>query len=119
MVTPWLRDHTDVVIVGAGAAGNLFAAVLAKAGKSVVVLEPGPAWKTEDLYSSLIWSRRLRWGGPPVESTGGNPFGAGFNAGWGTGGAALHHYGTWPRLDAFGFHHALGPRQGARLADRL
>ncbi len=91
-------DHTDVVIVGAGAAGNLFAAVLAKAGKSVVVLEPGPAWQTSDLYSSLIWSRRLRWGGPPVESAGGNPFGVGFNGGWGTGGAALHHYGTWPRL---------------------
>lgn len=88
----------DVVIVGAGAAGNLFAAVLAKAGKSVVVLEPGPAWKTDDLVSSLMWSRRLRWGGPPVESTGANAFGAGFNMGWGTGGAALHHYGTWPRL---------------------
>lgn len=89
---------TDVVIVGAGAAGNLFAAVLAEAGKSVLVLDPGPAWKTGDLYSSLIWSRRLRWGGPAVESTGANAFGAGFNTGWGIGGAALHHYGTWPRL---------------------
>ena len=90
--------RTDAVIVGAGAAGNLFAAVLAEAGKSVLVLDPGPAWKTGDLYSSAIWSRRLRWGGPPVESTGANAFGAGFNMGWGTGGAALHHYGTWPRL---------------------
>jgi choline dehydrogenase-like flavoprotein len=90
--------RTDAVIVGAGAAGNLFAAVLAEAGKSVLVLDPGPAWKSGDLYSSSIWSRRLRWGGPPVESTGANAFGAGFNMGWGTGGAALHHYGTWPRL---------------------
>ena len=91
-------NHSDVVIVGAGAAGNLFAALLAEAGKSVTVLDAGPAWTTDDLYSSLIWSRRLRWGGPAVESTGGHPFGAGFNTGWGIGGAALHHYGTWPRL---------------------
>lgn len=91
-------DRSDVVIVGAGAAGNLFAALLAEAGKSVIVLDPGPAWKTDDLYSSLIWARRLRWGGPAVESTGAHPFGAGFNTGWGIGGAALHHYGTWPRL---------------------
>ena len=68
---------TDAVIVGAGAAGNLFAALLAEAGKSVLVLEPGPAWKTDDLFSSLIWSRRLRWGGPAVESTGAHAFGAG------------------------------------------
>lgn len=91
-------DPTDYVIVGAGAAGNVFAAVLAEAGKSVLVLDPGPAWKVEDLYSSGIWSRRLRWGGPAVESTGAHAFGAGFNTGWGIGGAALHHYGTWPRL---------------------
>lgn len=91
-------DHTEVVIVGAGAAGNLYAAILSAAGKSVRVLDPGPAWKTEDLASSLIWSRRLRWGGPAVESTGAHPFGVGFNSGWGIGGAALHHYGTWPRL---------------------
>ncbi|MBM3594862.1 MAG: GMC family oxidoreductase [Alphaproteobacteria bacterium] len=90
--------RTDAVIVGAGAAGNLFAAVLAEAGKSVLVLDSGPAWKTDDLYSSLIWSRRLRWGGAAVESTGTHAFGAGFNTGWGIGGAALHHYGTWPRL---------------------
>lgn len=90
--------HSDVVIVGAGAAGNLFAALLAEAGKAVTVLDPGPAWKTDDLFSSLIWARRLRWGGPAVESTGRHPFGAGFNTGWGIGGAALHHYGTWPRL---------------------
>lgn len=91
-------ERTEVVIVGAGAAGNLFAALLAEAGRSVIVLDPGPAWKTDDLVSSGIWARRLRWGGPPVESTGANAFGAGFNTGWGIGGAALHHYGTWPRL---------------------
>jgi choline dehydrogenase-like flavoprotein len=93
-----LPERTDAVIVGAGAAGNLYAAVLAESGKSVLVLDPGPAWKSDDLISSSIWSRRLRWGGPAIESTGRHAFGAGFNTGWGTGGAALHHYGTWPRL---------------------
>ncbi len=51
-----------------------------------------------DLISSAIWSRRLRWGGTTVATEGEHPFGYGFNAGWGLGGAALHHYGTWPRL---------------------
>jgi choline dehydrogenase-like flavoprotein len=88
----------DVAIVGAGAAGALLAAKLAEAGRSVVVFEAGPRWDASDLVSSQIWSRRLRWGGPPVATGGGDPIGMGFNAGWGVGGAALHHYGTWPRL---------------------
>lgn len=32
-------EKVDVVIVGAGASGSLFASVLAKAGKKVVLLE--------------------------------------------------------------------------------
>ncbi len=90
--------RTDAIIVGAGAAGSLLAAKLAEGGKSVLVLEAGPAWKSEDLVSSQIWARRLRWGGPFIGSTGDNPIGVGFNSGWGLGGAALHHYGTWPRF---------------------
>ena len=35
-------EKVDVVIVGAGASGSLFASVLAKAGKKVVLLEQGP-----------------------------------------------------------------------------
>lgn len=92
------HEQRDVVIVGAGAAGSYLARHLAEAGKSVVVLEAGPAWHMGDLISSQIWARRLRWGGVPVETTGEHPFGYGFNAGWGLGGAALHHYGTWPRM---------------------
>ena len=88
----------DVAIVGAGAAGAIMAAYLAEAGFSVVIFEAGPDWKAKDMISSHIWSRRLRWGGPAVETGGENPIGFGFNAGWGTGGAALHHYGTWPRM---------------------
>jgi choline dehydrogenase-like flavoprotein len=92
-------DAVDAVIVGAGAAGSLFAARLARAGRKVVVLEAGPAWELSDLSSSQIWARRLKWGGPPVVHAAGQPsFPHNLNTGWGLGGAALHHYATWPRL---------------------
>src|SRR3954468_18320387 len=54
------REKADAVIVGAGAAGAVFAAVLSRAGKHVVVLEQGPDWQLSDLISSDIWARRLR-----------------------------------------------------------
>jgi len=107
-VTETRDPPAQVVIVGAGAAGAMFAQRMAQAGKSVVLLEAGPAWNEGDLISSQIWSRRLRWGGPAVASIGEHPIGFGFNAGWGTGGAALHHYGTWPRLHEADFRmHAI------------
>lgn len=89
---------TDVAIVGAGAAGLLFAARFARAGRRVVVLEAGPAWQLGDLASSQLWARRLKWGGAPVVGAGSNPFGHGFGVGWGVGGSALHHYAGWPRM---------------------
>lgn len=88
----------DVVIVGAGAAGSVYAAELARAGKRVTVLEAGPAWTLDDLVSSQIWARRLKWRGAPVTATGEHPVGNNFVTGSGFGGAALHHYGTWPRF---------------------
>lgn len=92
------EQQVDVAIVGAGAAGSLFAARLAAGGKKVVVLEAGPARALGDLVSSQIWARRLKWGGPPVERAGDAPFGHNMATGWGLGGAALHHYAGWPRL---------------------
>ena len=91
-------DVVDVAIVGAGAAGAFFAARLAEAGRSVVVFEAGPDWKLDDLISSQIWARRLKWGGPPVERGGEHQFGHNMGVGWGMGGSALHHYAGWPRL---------------------
>ena len=88
----------DAVIVGAGAAGSLFAERFAAAGRSVLVLEAGPAWKLDDLVSSQLWARRLKWGGAPVLPGGSHSFGYTMSAGWGFGGAALHHYAGWPRL---------------------
>jgi choline dehydrogenase-like flavoprotein len=90
---------TEVVIVGAGAAGSVYAAMLAEAGKTVHVLETGPARELGDLYSSELWARKLKWAEPHVAET--NPqdsIGFNFNAGRGIGGAAVHHYGVWPRL---------------------
>ena len=59
-------EPCDVAIMGAGAAGALFAARLAWAGKRVVVLEAGKPWELTDLVSSQIWARRLQRGGAPV-----------------------------------------------------
>ena len=58
-------EKVDAVIVGAGAAGAVFAAVLTRAGKKVVVMEQGPDWQLSDLISSDIWARRLRGSGRP------------------------------------------------------
>lgn len=96
--SPKIHEKVDVVVVGSGAAGSVMAAKLAQGGKSVVILEAGPEIKSEDMHSSQIWARRLKWGGSPVVEKGDQPIGHGFNAGWGTGGAATHHYGTWPRF---------------------
>lgn len=89
---------TEAVIIGAGPAGSVFASTLAQGGRDVVVLESGPAWTLEDLISSQIWARRLKWGGPATLKGGQDPLGTGFTGGWGFGGAALHHYAGWPRL---------------------
>lgn len=97
------EQSVEAVIVGAGAAGSLYAAELARAGKRVVVLELGPAWTLQDLWSSQIWARRLKWRGDHVGAAGGDPMGHHFGTGSGFGGAALHHYGTWPRFSPENF----------------
>jgi len=91
------HDKVDVVIVGSGAAASVYAAVFAEAGKRVLVFEKGPARKTTDLYSSQIWARRLKSSVPHVHEKGRNSIWYNFNAGHGFGGAAIHHYGVWPR----------------------
>ena len=92
------HEKVDVAIVGAGASGSVFAAVLAKAGKKVVVLESGPDWQLSDLISSDIWGRRIKAAGAPFLLEGKNPFGYSYQSGWGVGGAALHYFANFPRL---------------------
>ncbi len=92
------QEKVDVVIVGAGASGSVFAAVLAKAGKKVVVMDNGPAWQTADLISSDIWGRRIKPAGAPFILEGRHPVSMGTQGGWGVGGAALHYYANFPRL---------------------
>jgi choline dehydrogenase-like flavoprotein len=91
-------DKVDCVIVGAGVTGAILAARLAAEGRKVVILEHGPNWRLNDLVSSQIWSRRIKWGGAPVESGGQHPTGYNFEMGWGSGGSAIHHYAQWPRM---------------------
>ena len=91
-------EEVDAIVVGSGAAGSVLAAKLAQGGRQVLILEAGPEVSPGDMYSSQIWARRLKWGGSPVIEKGAQPIVHGINAGWGTGGAATHHYGTWPRM---------------------
>lgn len=92
------HEKVDVAIVGSGASGSTYAAVLAKAGKKVVLLEEGPDWQLKDLISSDFWGRRIKPAGVPFLLEGKNPMGYAYQAGWGVGGAALHHFANFPRL---------------------
>src|SRR5205823_3521873 len=88
----------DVVIVGAGASGAVFTAVLTKAGKKVVILEQGPDCQLADLVSSGFWGRRIKPASRPFLLERKNPFGYVNQAGWGVGGAALQYFANFPRL---------------------
>jgi len=91
------NEKVDVAIVGAGASASVFASVLARAGKKVVMLEQGPDWQMGDLVSSEIWGRRLKAVAPAILE-GKDRLGYSYNAGWGTGGAATHYFAMFPRL---------------------
>ncbi len=91
-------QQVDAVVVGSGAAGSLIAAKLAQAGKAVLILEAGPARTVDDMVSSQIWARRLKWQAEPTTSSGADPLSVGFGSARGTGGSALHHYACWFRL---------------------
>src|SRR2546430_9894934 len=92
------HEKVDVAIVGAGASGSVFAAVLAKAGRKVAVTETGPDWQLSDLISSDFWGRRIKAAGAPFLLEGRHPVSYGFQSGWGVGGAALHYFANLPRL---------------------
>lgn len=107
------NERFDAIVIGSGAAGSLAASRLSEAGRSVLMLEAGPARSLRDLTSSQLWARRLKWAGAPVIERGAQPIGHNFNVGWGTGGAALHHYAVWPRLHPIDFTMASDHGRGA------
>ena len=84
------NEKVDVVVVGSGAASSVYAALLAEAGKSVVMLEKGTARKLDDLYSSQTWARRLKWATPHMMEESKDSIWYNFNAGHG--GFLLYHY---------------------------
>ncbi|MEP3278188.1 MAG: GMC family oxidoreductase [Stappiaceae bacterium] len=92
------ENPVEVLVLGSGFAGSTMTAHLAAAGFDVLTLEAGPERKLQDMLSSQIWARRLKWGGPPVVEKGDLTGAAGFGMGWGTGGAALHWYANWYRF---------------------
>jgi choline dehydrogenase-like flavoprotein len=92
------HEKVDVAIVGAGASGSVFAAIMAMQGKKVVILEQGPDWQLSNLVSSDIWGRRLKPAGAPFILEGRHPVSYGNQGGWGVGGAALHYFANFPRL---------------------
>jgi choline dehydrogenase-like flavoprotein len=104
------NEKVDAVIVGAGASGSVFAAVLAKAGKKVVLLEQGPDWQLSDLISSDFWGRRIKPASGPFLLEGKNPFGYVYQAGWGVGGA------VWlPRTQIRAYRWCSPPRIGCAM----
>ncbi|MBV8463960.1 MAG: FAD-dependent oxidoreductase, partial [Acidimicrobiales bacterium] len=63
----------DVVVVGAGPAGSAAALALARAGRSVVLIERGPFAGSKNVYGGVVYGRVLDrlvpswWESVPVE----------------------------------------------------
>jgi len=74
------------------------AAYLAEGGKRVLMLESGPQRQPNQMISSSLYARRLKWTGTSVLEEGKNPISYVFNTGYGVGGSAAHHYAVWPRM---------------------
>lgn len=95
-------EAVDAVVIGSGAGGAPLAAVLARAGLSVAILEAGRSFLPQDhapdeTKTDLYWmEERLSGGVTPVA------FGAN-NSGMGVGGSTLHWGAFCPRPDARDF----------------
>lgn len=54
-----MADRVDAVVVGAGPAGSMAALSLARAGRSVVLVERGPFPGSKNLYGGVVYGRIL------------------------------------------------------------
>ena len=92
-------EESDVVIVGAGAAGGVMAYELARAGLKVVVIEAGPFWNPQsDFASDELAMSRLGWQDTRLVD-GENPLKMGHNnSGRGVGGGTTHFTGVFLRF---------------------
>jgi choline dehydrogenase-like flavoprotein len=93
------KDHADICIVGAGAAGGVLAYELSKAGLKVVVIEAGPFWNPQtDFASDELSMTRLGWQDTRIVS-GRDPLQLGHNnSGRGVGGGTTHFTGVFLRF---------------------
>lgn len=55
------NEKVDVVVAGAGASGSVYAAVMARQGKRVVVLEQGPDWQLSGIVDFRAVRFRFRY----------------------------------------------------------
>ena len=93
------HEKVDVAIVGAGASGSVYAACWPRPARKWCSWSSGPDWQHQRSRSARnsgagASSRAAR----PFLLDGKNPFGHGYQAGWGVGGAALHYFANFPRL---------------------
>jgi choline dehydrogenase-like flavoprotein len=88
----------DAVVIGTGAGGAPLAARLAQAGRSVVALEAGRAFRPDDhvadeVAADIYWMEERLSGGTTPTAFGAN------NSGMGVGGSTLHWGAFCPRPD--------------------